>query len=158
MDSNAHMLWANKRKDRSYTTYIHGASRFLEVLNGGALYPDCNLALKAAESYAALALGARREKMRGHYAQRSGVSHGFSGFKRLRPQQHTGAKRNGISRETAIAPARWKAKVAAGKRTIYAGPKVSCSADNGVHEIARSPLPCKSEALPLPSLTGIAAL
>lgn len=41
----------------------------------------------------------------------------------------------------------WKAKVAAGERPVYAGPKVSCGADNGVHEIARSPLPCKSEAL-----------
>ena len=144
------MLWANKRKDRSYTTYIHGASRFLEVLNGGALYPDCNLALKAAESYAALALGARREKMRGHYAQRSGVSHGFSGFKRLRPQQHTGAKRNGISRETAITPAQCKSQ-SGGGRMVYLWRTESLLRRNRTAPMNYFPLPllpCESRSSP----------
>ena len=99
--------------------------------------------------HAARLFYAHNEKARGHGARRSGVLRVLSEPGGLRvPQQQTdagwrtGAKCGDISRETAIAPAQWKAKAAACEWFICAEPEVSNGADNGVCELRVKP-PCK---------------
>ena len=125
--------WQSVCAANSAACCIHDAVRFFEALNGGALRPDCDLALKPVSGYAARVFGARDEENPPPAKRRP-----FTRLFRSSPtaeysfRRHTGAQYNDILRETAIASAQCEAKAAAGDRFICAEPKVSCGAGCGI--------------------------
>ena len=66
----------------------------------------------------------------------------MSGIEMLVPQQQTGFEYKEITRETVPTPQEWKAKVSAGEWFVYAEPRVSYDADNGVYELRVKKTPC----------------
>ena len=118
--------WQSVCAANSAACCIHDAVRFFEALNGGALRPDCDLALKPVSGYAARVFGARDEENPPPAKRRP-----FTRLFRSSPtaeysfRRHTGAQYNDILRGTVIAPAQCEAKAAAGDRFICAEPKVS---------------------------------
>lgn len=128
--------WQSVCAANSAACCIHDAVRFFEALNGGALRPDCDLALKPVSGYAARVFGARDEENPPPAKRRP-----FTRLFRSSPtaeysfRRHTGAQYNDILRGTVIAPAQCEAKAAAGDRFICAEPKVSCGAGCGICEL-----------------------
>ena len=136
--------------DEKYTLpnhHIHDAAGFFGILNEETLPTDCNYTMRPISGCMLRAYSTRTMKKRESMTREEVTFH--MGFPDLAdceifvPQQQTGAEYNDISRETTTTPAQWKAKVEAGEWFIYAEPKVSYDADNGVYELRVKKTPCK---------------
>ena len=117
------------------------------MLNGGALYPDYYLTLKPTSGYMLRAYSTRTMKKRESITREEVTFHtsfqDISSSEIFVPQQEIGTEYNDISRETAIIPAQWKAKVATGEWFIYSEPKVAYGADHGIYELRVKKSHCK---------------
>ena len=147
LQSNAAFTTLDEKYTGYESHYIHDVARFFEVLNGGTLHPDYNLTLKPTSGYMLRAYSTRTMKKRESMTREDVTFHmafpNLADCEIFVPQQQTGAEYYDISRETTTTPAQWKAKVAAGEWFIYAEPKVSYDADNGVYELRVKKTPCK---------------
>ena len=137
--------------DDKYTTipnhHIHDVSWFFDVLNGGSLPSDYNFTMSPTSGYMLRAYSTRTMKKRGLVMCEEVAFHrsfpDISNSEIFVPQQETGTEYNDISRETAIIPAQWKAKVATGEWFIYSEPKVAYGADHGIYELRVKKSHCK---------------
>ena len=136
--------------DEKYTLpnhHIHDAAGFFGILNEETLPTDCNYTMRPISGCMLRAYSTRAMKKRESMTREDVTFHmafpDLADCEIFVPQQQTGAEYNDISRETTATPAQWKAKVAAGEWFIYAEPKVSYDADNGVYELRVKKTPCK---------------
>ena len=117
------------------------------MLNGGRLHPDYELTLKPTSGYMLRAYSTRTMKKRESITREEVTFHtsfqDISSSEIFVPQQEIGTEYNDISRETAIIPAQWKAKVATGEWFIYSEPKVAYGADHGIYELRVKKSHCK---------------